>query len=346
VSAAPELPAAFLERLERILPEPWLGRALASFAEPRPVSLRANRLRVRPEELCAELEGQGFELEPVAWCEDAFELRSGGLRELGETAASRRGALLVQGLSSLLAPLALAVEPGDRVLDLCAAPGGKASQIACALKGRGALVANDRSRARFFRMRALLEAQGASGVELCCRPGERLARERAGSFDRVLVDAPCSGEGRFRLGRPESFADWKPSKVRRLAGEQRRLLRAGLEALRPGGVLVYATCTFAPEENEGVVARVLERLGPEVELVELPAVVRGLPNALPGLPEWGGRQFPAELARTRRIAPDGRLEGFFLARLRRLRAPQGPLPRPGGLRKVRKKRVPPANKAR
>lgn len=322
-----ELPAAFLERLPRVLPEPWLGRALESFERERPTSLRANTLRIEPAELVRELAAEGFELEPVSWCEESFALKNRSLRELQATDAAQRGAFFVQGLSSQLAAVALEPQPGERVLDLCAAPGGKTAHLSCRMQGRGELVANDRSKGRLFKLRAVLADQGVPGVQICCRKGEVLARERAGSFERVLVDAPCTGEGRFRRTRPESFADWKPAKVKRLGAEQRRLLEAGLVALAVGGVLVYSTCTFGPEENELVVAKVLRRLAGEVELEPLPEPIRALPGALPGLESWGGKQLDPALGHTRRIAPDGHLEGFFLARLRRVRGREdGPKP--------------------
>lgn len=315
------LPASFLERLERIVPAERLAGVLAGFLRPRPVCLRANTLRTTPEALRAQLEaappaGPGLVLEPVPWASEAFVLRTGTLRELQESAPARRGELYVQNLASMTAGLALAPLPGMRVLDLCAAPGGKTTHLAALMGGVGELCANDKSRKRAFRLQAVLREQGADFVRVSRGPGELWARRQPGGFDRVLVDAPCSSEARFRLDDPATFADWKPSKVKRLAGEQQRLLRAAVQALRPGGSLVYSVCTFAPEEAERVVHRLLVALGDRVEPEPLEHL--GIPGATPGLTSWAGRSFDPRLSLTLRLWPQGALEGFYLARLRRL----------------------------
>jgi len=311
---APDLPPAFVERLGRILAPADRDRALAWHAAPRPVSFRVNRLRAADAEVDAELAAAGLAGEPVAWCPGARVLVRGTLRELQATAAHAEGRLYVQGLSSMAVPLVLAPRPGERVLDVAAAPGSKTTQIAALMEGRGELVANDKSRRRFFKLKAVLDAQGVRCARLLQRPGESLGRAFPGAFDRVLLDAPCSGEGRFRSGDPASWSDWKPAKVRRLASEQGRLLRAVAGTVAPGGVLVYSTCTYAPEENERVVARFLKRADGawRLEPIELE-----LANRRPGRTEWRGRPLGAELERAVRIVPDGAMEGFFVARLRR-----------------------------
>ncbi len=308
------LPAAFLERLREIVPAEHLDRVLASFSEPRRVSLRVNRLRATPEELLVELRAAGLELEPIAWYEDAFVLAPGSLSSLQETDAYGRGAVYVQALSSMLAPLFLEPQPGELVLDLCAAPGSKTSQVAAMMRGEGELIANDRSRKRCFKLKRVLGDQGADFVRVMTRKGEAFGHTHTLGFDRVLADVPCSSEGRFRSADPASYADWKPAKIKRLAAEQRRLLISGLHALRPGGRLVYSTCTFAPEENEAVVHKVLRYFKGAVKLVEPPLEV---PDGVPGLTSWRGRELEADLSKTRRILPGGGMDGFFLACLER-----------------------------
>ena len=308
------LPVAFRDRLLAQLGAEDFERVLLALGQPRVRTLRANRLLTTPEELRAELENAGFGLEAAPQpFEDAFLLKSGELRDLQETTAHSEGRFYLQSLSSMAAVLALDPQPGEAVLDLCAAPGSKTSQIAACMRGRGRLVANDRSRKRGYKLRAVLESQRAlEMVELSTARGEAFARREPGVFDRVLLDAPCSSEGRFRLDDERSWADWKPSKVKRLAGEQRRLLLAAAVALRPGGVLVYSTCTFAPEENEAVLHKVLRRLGEEFELVALP---QAFPSERPALTSWRDRCLDPRLAHARRILPEGPMEGFFLARI-------------------------------
>ncbi|MGQ9590157.1 MAG: RsmB/NOP family class I SAM-dependent RNA methyltransferase [Planctomycetota bacterium] len=303
----------FLERLRGIAGDRF-DEFLMALSKPRGIALRANTLRTTPEALRAGLESEGFRLEPLPWYPAGFLLRSGETRGLSFTAPAKRGELFVQNVSSMIPPLALAVRPGERVLDIAAAPGAKTTQIACLLGGTGELVANDRSRKRSYRLRAILVEQGVPNALVTCEPGEEYARKQPEHFDRVLVDAPCSAEGLFVIPRSSTWQDWSIGKVRRCARVQGRLVRAGLAALRRGGVLVYSTCTFAPEENEAVIEGVLEEFRGAVEAEEIPLDLAG---ALPGLEGWGGRRFDPALRKCLRVAPDEYREGFFIARLRK-----------------------------
>ena len=137
-------------------------------------------------------------------------------------------------------------------------------------------------------------------------------------FDRVLLDAPCSSEARFDLNDPDSMAHWSPGKVREVAHKQKRLLLSAIHALKPGGVLVYSTCSFAPEENECIVHAALHKLGDAVEVtpVEIPVLHQ------PGLTEWDGKMLNPQLAHSVRVLPDSLVDGFYLARLVKQRSTQ------------------------
>jgi 16S rRNA (cytosine1407-C5)-methyltransferase len=248
----------------------------------------------------------------VPWSPAAFILRNKRLADLQETPAYREGRLYVQSLSSMLPPLILDPQPGEEVLDLTAAPGSKTTQIACLMRGQGRLVANDNNRIRSYKLRANVQQQGASMVELTRRHGESFGRRPA--FDRVLVDAPCGTEGRFFTGRASSYNYWRPVKIHEMVVKQRRLLRAGAAALRPGGRLVYSTCTFAPEENEGVLDWLLKTSGMPLELEPVRAPVA---HAAPGLAGWGHEAFDPQVSRAVRVLPTSDMEGFFIAALRK-----------------------------
>jgi 16S rRNA (cytosine1407-C5)-methyltransferase len=215
----------------------------------------------------------------------------------------------------MVPPLVLDPAPGELVLDLTAAPGSKTTQMACLMGGTGRIVANDNNRVRYFKLKANVERQGAANVEVLCRYGESLGRLYPERFDRVLVDAPCSAEGRFCLDKPASYRYWRPGKIREMMRKQRRLLASGLEALRSGGVLVYATCTFAPEENEGIVHWALQEFS---GAVAVEPVSVALPNRIAGLTGWDGMTFEAALRRTVRLLPTATMEAFYIARLRKL----------------------------
>ena len=214
----------------------------------------------------------------------------------------------------MAAVVALDVQPGLDVLDCCAAPGGKTALVRMKQDGQGILVANDLSRNRIRKMERVLERLGVTGVDLHQQAAETLGGSHEACFDRVLLDAPCSGEGLFQVSLPSTWADWETGKIRRLARLQKRLLRSALQTLRPGGVLVYSTCTLAPEENELVLADVLGRppVPVVVEPIDLPCAGRR-----PGITSWDGTMLPEWTRHVIRIVPEGDMSPFFLARLRR-----------------------------
>ncbi|HZD00066.1 MAG TPA: RsmB/NOP family class I SAM-dependent RNA methyltransferase, partial [Actinomycetes bacterium] len=245
------LPGAFVERMRALLGSE-AERFLESLGRPAERAARANSLKLHPGALPAVV---GVDLERVPWCEEAFFLPRGV--RAGATPAHAAGLLYLQEPSALLAVEALEVSPGQRVLDLAAAPGGKTTQIAGKLGATGVVVANEVEAARLRALAANLDRWGSWRVVVCNEPVERLTERLApGSFDRVLLDAPCSGEGLFRRS-AAARAQWRPGHVRGSAERQRRLLRHAARLVRPGGVLVYSTCTFAPEENEQQVATFL-----------------------------------------------------------------------------------------
>ncbi len=304
-------PALWLETVDAVVPADRRAAFDQALRQPRPTGVRVNTLRATVDEVSGVLEGLGGR--PVPWCDVAWSLPPGVARALQQTDAWQRGALHIQSLSSTAATLALDPRPGESVLDLCAAPGSKASHIAACIDG-GHLVANDLSRSRGFKLRAVLERLGVQ-AEVWTGAGERLGRRNPERFDRVLADVPCSGEGRFHVDDPASFAGWTPRKVKGLASLQKALLHSAIDALRPGGVLLYSTCTLSPAENEGVLARALKRYPGRIALEDLPI---DLPGALPALTSWRGKDWPEEIGRARRLLPGPELDGFFLARIRKL----------------------------
>ena len=308
------LPETFLERLRHLLPPRQYEAVAKSFAESKPTTFRVNTLKVRPNVIREELTGQGFRLEPVSWYPDAFLLQQGRLRLLQETDAYRSGAIYVQSLPSMVPPLVLDPQPGEQVLDLTAAPGSKTTQLACLMRGEGKIVACEKNRVRFFKLRANVLLQAAHNVELMLQDGKALGRTYPEQFDRVLLDAPCSAEGRFRVHEPASYRYWKPRKIHEMVHQQKPLLYSAITALRPGGALVYSTCTFAPEENEGVVDWAL---GKFEHAIHLEAIPLRIPNVMPGLTAWEAKLFAPSLRRAVRILPNDAMEGFFLAKFRK-----------------------------
>ncbi len=317
----PALPEAFLERLRRIVPPDRYAAVLRTFSAPQATGFRVNTLLAAPEALARELAAEGLRLHPVAWHAEAFWVAPEQRAALLASAACAGQRLYVQNLSSMIPPLVLGARPGERVLDLCAAPGSKTLQLACQMQNRGELAAVEVVRSRFFKLRDNLAAQGALGdardgaVRTFLQDGTKVWRYRPEHFDRVLLDAPCSTEGRFRVDEPATYAYWSLRKIREMARKQRRLLFSAVQSLRPGGVLVYSTCSFAPEENEAVLDKALRTFG---EALRLEPIDLDLDNLLPPLSAWEGKAFRHDLSPARRLLPTETMEGFFVATIRKV----------------------------
>ena len=310
----PSLPDLFLKRLQAILNSAEYERVVRSFECPRPAAFRIQKPGVDPAAVRQELENQGFVLKPVSWYPAAFVLAAGDLRGLQETACYQRGDIYIQGLSSMLAALILNPKPGETVLDMAAAPGSKASLLALLMQGEGELHVNEKIRPRYFKLRSVMHAQGFKNVRLSLKPGEWFGRFTKEKYDRILLDAPCSSEGRFLASVPKTFQYWSPRKIREMVHKQRNLFGAALAALKPGGTMVYATCTFAPEENEGVLDWAIDKYAGLMEVLEPDMPVASITCGLTG---WEGQDFAADVSRARRILPAEEMEPFFMALVRK-----------------------------
>lgn len=306
-----DLPEGFRRRMERLLGNRYPA-FLRGYETPPARGLRVNTLKTTVQDVCRVFP---LPLSPVPFAADGFAVK--GTLKAGADPLHHAGAYYMQEPSAMSAVTVLAPRPGERILDLCAAPGGKSTQIAAALQGEGLLWSNEYVRARAQILLQNLERCGVRRAVVSSTDAQTLCSRLAGWFDGVLVDAPCSGEGMFRK-EPEALAGWSEENIRFCAARQQTILDAAAQAVRPGGRLVYSTCTFAPEENEGAVARFLQT-HPSFAL-EACEVDFGMPgfegdvltsfdreNAAKGLP----------LSRCRRIFP-GEGEGHFLACLRRL----------------------------
>lgn len=252
------------------------------------------------------------------FCADSFYLLDETARP-GKSPLYHEGTYYVQEASAAAPAPLLDVQPGQRVLDMCAAPGGKSAQLAGALGGRGLLVANEYDAARANILKSNLERMGVANAVVLNEAPARIAAALPGWFDRVLVDAPCSGEGMFRK-EPQAVRQHSQALVQRCAALGAQILDAAAAALRPGGRLVYSTCTFAPEEDEAQVGAFLARHA------EFSTVPCGVGFGSPGeAARCGEHPFCAQ--HTRRIYPCHGGEGHFMAVLEKSAA--APWPGPG-----------------
>ena len=299
-----DLPEAFEKRMKDMLGEEY-DSYLDSYQQERQFGLRVNPLKVTGEEL---KELSGFHLRKIPWTQDGYFYEEEDMPARHPYYAA--GMYYLQEPSAMTPASRLHVEPGERVLDLCAAPGGKATALGAALRGKGVLVANDISNSRAKALLKNLELFGISNAFVTNEIPGNLADRFEGFFDKILVDAPCSGEGMFRKD-PAVIKTWDEVRPEYFAKLQRDILKNAVRMLRPGGQLLYSTCTFAPVENEGSISWVLENF-PEMDVLE----IEPYEGFAPGHPEWGNGD--ERLKRCVRIWPHKmKGEGHFLALLKK-----------------------------
>lgn len=284
--------------------EEAIRRSLARF-------IWVHQMRIEPAKLAALLQADGYRLSPLVWNPGAFRVAFEP-HPLGAHWTYQAGFFHIQEAASMVPVLLLSPRPGMRIMDLCAAPGNKTVQAASVMKNSGTVVANDLRHQRMASIRMHVDRLGLVNVSTTCRDGGSYPR-KAGLFDAVLVDAPCSCEGTSRkntdiLQRPVPGRD-------RLLLRQKRLLERAIRLCRPGGRIVYSTCTYDPEENEAVVDAVLRAMPDKVEM--LPVSVTGL-RAAPGLTQWQRERYHPDLRYALRLWPHlNDTGGFFAAVLQR-----------------------------
>ncbi len=304
---------ARLDRYRRLLSPADLARLEAALARPHPPALRVNTLKIGVDEARATWpEWYGWEIEPVPFCPSGWQV----LRQrqpIGQTLEHELGYYYVQDAASMLPAELFTAHDAPLILDLAAAPGGKSTHLASRYADRGMILANDSSAARITALRSNLQTWGVFGALVTSFPGERFGRWFPETFDRVLLDAPCSGE----TFRPLSGGRGRVVSERERAAlcqRQDALLLSAFLAARPGGEIIYATCTLAPEEDEAILDSLLKRYPGAVEV----ETVENAPDA-PGLETDGARVFDPAVRRAIRLWPHlFQTAGFFAARLRKL----------------------------
>ena len=314
-STAPLLPNGFLDRLTQIVPGSHRAEVWESFRTPKRTAFRVTDLRSDSPCVAEQLSRLGVEWRPFPWHAMAGSVAPEDRRRLLEFRDRSGHAIYIQNPASMLVALSVEARPGEQVLDLAAAPGGKAILLAEQMQNRGYLALVERVRSRFFKLQRQIRDHGVTIAKLFLADGRTIGRKTPDRFDRVLIDAPCTGEARFRDADPPSWGHWSARKLREQSRKQKGLLQSGLQSLRPGGTLVYATCSFAPEENEAVVDHVLRRNAGSVEVVPLRLPITRI---MPGLTIWQEQRFDDSLIHAVRILPDDRFDGFFLVKLRKV----------------------------
>jgi len=305
-----ELPPAYLERMAHLLGDEYKA-FLASYNDSPCTGLRVNTLKLSAERF---LTITPFHLEQIPWSPVGFRVipPAVGSHSPGKHPHHAAGLFYLQEPSAIAVAELLNPRPGERVLDLAAAPGGKSTHLAAKMENQGLLVANEIHPQRAWDLAENLERCGVRNATITNETPEHLAEHFGAFFDRVLVDAPCSGEGLFRKS-PKARMEWNLKLVESCSIRQSKILESAARLVRPGGWLAYATCTFSPQENEARLARFLES-HPEFEIIPSPR----LPGFSAGHPEWLNPPAPDSLRGAFRLWPHRAPgEGHFIALLRR-----------------------------
>ncbi len=309
-----EMKPRFKERMQALLPNEEDFQKFEKIIHTQPKNfIRCNTIKMSPEELIKRLKEKWQVLQPFPDAPEIMLIAQDLLPgELGNSIEHILGYYYIQELSSMLPAIALAPSPGDLVLDLCASPGSKTTQIASYMQAQGTLIANDLKLDRIKILSANLERCGVTNIIVSRNDAVSICSRLSKSgflFDKILLDVPCSGEGTLRSN-SKTFLMWNEKVIKKLSRQQKKFIAFALKCLKPQGTLVYSTCTHAPEENEEVVNFALKNFPVKIESINLPIKCRQ------GVTSWKEDEFSQELKHACRIYPqDNDTEGFFLAKL-------------------------------
>lgn len=307
----------FLERMKNLLGKDF--ESYMEILEKEPVrSIRCNTLKISSENLKKRLEKKGWEIKiPFEDYPEIMivtsELKPG---ELGRSLEHLLGYYYIQEIASMLPVLVLNPKKEERILDLCASPGSKTTQIAARMENSGLLIANEVKFGRMKILAANTERCGVMNMIMTRKDGIALCRrfkQENFLFDKILLDAPCSGEGTIR-STPATLEMWNIKTIENLSKLQKSLIASAIEILKPNGELVYSTCTHAPEEDEEVLDFALRNFKVKVERIRLPLKTR------PGITKWYEKEYLEDVKYSCRVYPqDADTEGFFITKIRKLK---------------------------
>lgn len=286
-----------------------VDKILLGMAVNRNTTLRVNTIKYNIQDLMTQLKINNIKFERVSWYNDGLVLKNRAEKDIQKLDIYNEGNIYIQSLSSMIPPLVLAPKSGDKVLDLTAAPGSKTTQLAALMKNTGEIIANELDTIRFERLKYNIEKQGATIVKSINSRGEKLGEKYPEYFDKVLLDVPCSGEGRFIINEPKTYRDWSMKKVNSLVKLQKKLLTSAYKALKKNGVMVYSTCTINKFENELILDWGIKNLG--LKIVDINLAIK---DSIHG----DNEKLDKSIDKSMKILPSKSMEGFFIAKLKKV----------------------------
>lgn len=300
-----KLPKDFIENIYELYSPLVVDRILQGMITDRFTTLRVNTIKYNVQDLMKYFKEINIKFERVPWYNDALIIKNVKEKDLQKLDIYEKGYIYLQSLSSMIPPLVLDPKQGEKVLDLTAAPGSKTTQMAAIMNNKGYILANELDKVRCERLKYNVDIQGASIVEVINERGEKLKNTYENYFDKVLLDAPCSGEGRFLVSKPGTYRDWSIRSVTELKKIQKKLFESAYKAVKPNSTIVYSTCTINKDENEYIVDWVLNNFN--VKLLDIDIELK---NAIPG----DTQDVDSTINKTIKILPSKEMEGFFIAK--------------------------------
>ncbi len=306
------LPPTFLARLLSRFSPQTVDQILIGFEEEKLPVVRINTLKTTTQDIMRYFREKNIQFERIPFLNDALIIKNQKEKYFEELDVYKEGKIYFQGISSQIPALILDPKPGEKVLDLCAAPGSKTAQMAIYMQNKGEILANELDQVRHERLKYNLEKQGikiaktrlGNALTLVSDNEENKDNNYTEYFDKVLLDAPCSAEGRICMKDPRTYKFWSEKNIIKNAKLQRALIKSAYKALKKGGILVYSTCTLAPEENEMVVASILEKC-PDLKPSSISLTLPGnLPHIRP-------------TSNSILCLPGKVIEGFFVAKFKK-----------------------------
>lgn len=305
IQAKSKLPIDFINYIDANFGERVVNNILSGMCETRNTTFRVNTLKSSNEEVENFLNANNIEFEKCDFYGNAYIVTKTE-KEMLDYDICKEGKIYLQSLSSMIPPLILDAKPGETVLDMTSAPGSKTTEIAALANNETTIYANEIDKIRFERLKFNIEKQGANIAEVINDDGCNLGDRYKETFDRVLLDTPCSGEGRFLLNESSTYSKWSTKMVDELSALQVKLITSACKALKPGGTLLYSTCTLNKNENEKIVDYAIKNLNMEVVPIDLK-----IKNKLNGDTKGLNKQ----VKDTIKIIPNKNFEGFYLAKL-------------------------------
>ena len=299
------LPEEFVDNLYTMFSPGVVDNIFRGIAEKRYTTIRVNTLKYNIQDLMKYFKEINIKFERILWYKDALIIKNANEKEIQKLDIYKNGYIYLQSLSSMVPPLVLDPKEGECILDVTAAPGSKTTQMAALMNGKGYILANELDKLKCERLKYNVIVQGAKIVEVINGRGEKLGEQYNEKFDKVLLDTPCSGEGRFSIYNVQTYKSWSTRTVKELTKMQKKLFKSAYNALKPNGTLVYSTCTLNKEENECILDWAINNFN--IKLVPLNIEIReGIPAFNNGLDK--------SINNAMRILPSKNMEGFFVSK--------------------------------